>query len=304
MFQVTILGSSAALPMYNRHLACQVLQAGKQNVMIDCGEGSQFQCQRYGVSFHKLDMILISHLHGDHFYGLIALINNMHMVGRTQPLYIFSPPDLADVIRLQLKVSQSVLKFELHFTPLPTDSTAVFFEDETLTISTIPLQHRIKPCNGFLLREKTKPLNIKPQTLPADTPKEVYLTLKKGQNVIDEQGKIVYKFEDYTYTPPSFSYAYCSDTIYDEQIIPIIEGIDLLYHEATFLHEDIEKAQLTYHTTAKQAAQIAQKAGVKQLLIGHISARYANIEPLLEEAQAIFPNTLFATEGNIFTINA
>ncbi len=300
MLQVTILGSSAALPMYGRHLACQVLESGRQAIMIDCGEGTQYQCQRFSVSFHHLHMVLISHLHGDHFFGLIGLLNSMHMMGRKQGLHICAPPDLADVIRLQLKVSQSVLGYELWFNALPTDSTAIFYEDDLLSISTIPLMHRIKPCNGFLIREKLKQPNIKPNSLPADTPKETYITLKQGRDVVDEAGKMLYKFEDYTYIPPSYAYAYCSDTIYDERIVPIVEGVDLLYHEATFLHEDLEKAIQTCHTTAKQAAQIALQANVKHLIIGHISARYANSEPLLEEAQAVFPHTSFGTEGKTF----
>jgi len=296
------LGSSAALPTTHRYLSSQVVQAGARLIMVDCGEGTQYQCIRYGMSMHKIDMVLISHLHGDHFYGLIGLLGSMHMVGRTQTLQIYAPPDLADVIRLQLKVSNTVLRYELVFVALPADSVESVFEDDTLTIQTIPLRHRIKPCNGFLLREKVKKPNIIPQILPADTPKEVYITLKQSKDVLDVDGKVLYKWEDYTYIPPSYSYAYCSDTIYNEAIVPIIQGVDVLYHEATFLQEDLSKAIDTYHTTARQAAQIALLAGVKQLIIGHISARYHSHEPHLEEARAVFANTSFAIEGETFWV--
>lgn len=302
MFSLTILGSSAALPLYGRHNASQVIKAGKQFIMIDCGEGTQHQCLKYGVSMHKLDMILISHLHGDHFFGLIALLSSMHMVGRTQKLSLYAPKDLAEVIRLQLKVTDSIFRYEIDFHALPEDSHELIFEDDTLTIHTIPLQHRIKPCNGFLLREKPKNIQLKPQALPANTDREAYIKLKNGQNVLDEAGEILYKWEDYTFIPPSASYAYCSDTAYLPALVPIIEGVDLLYHEATFLHEDLQRAIETNHSTALQAGEIALQAKVGKLIIGHISAKYPNIEPLLAEAQSIFPETVFGAEGETFTI--
>jgi ribonuclease Z len=300
MFQLTILGSSAALPLYGRHNTSQIVQAGKQLIMIDCGEGTQHQCLRYGVSFHKLDMILISHLHGDHFFGLVALLSTMHMVGRTQKLYIFAPQDLAEVIRLQLKVTDSVFRYEIIFKPLPNEGQETIWEDDTLTISTLPLQHRIKPCNGFLLKEKPKKPQLKPQTLPENSPKEYYIRLKAGEDITDEIGNILYKAEEHTFIPPHVSYAYCSDTAYTPSLVPLIKGIDILYHEATFLHEDLVKATETYHSTALQAGLMAQQAEVGKLIIGHISAKYPSPAPLLAEAQKVFANTIFAEEGETF----
>lgn len=297
---LTILGSSAALPLYKRHNASQVLQAGKRMIMIDCGDGTQHQCTRYGVSLHKLDMLLISHLHGDHFFGIFALLNNMQMVGRTQKFYIFAPPDLADLLRLQFKVTDSVFRFEIVFKGLPTDSTDVFFEDDSITIATLPLNHRIKPCNGFLVREKVKPTKIKPNSLPPDLAGAVYISLKNGQDVYDEAGKLLYRAEDYTFVPPSMSYAYCSDTAYTPSLVPLLAGVDMLYHEATFMQEDLTRAIETYHSTTEQAGQIALDAGVGKLLIGHISAKYPDYEPLLQETRKIFPNTEFAVEGERF----
>lgn len=299
---LTILGSSAALPLYKRHNASQVLRMGKQLIMIDCGEGTQYQCTRYGVSLHKLDMLLISHLHGDHYFGIFALLNNMQMVGRTQKLYIFAPPDLADLLRLQFKVSDSNFRFEIVFQGLPTDSTEVFFEDESITIATLPLDHRIKPCNGFLIREKVKPVKIKPHSLPPDLSGAVYISLKNGQDVYDEAGKLLYRAEDYTYIPSSVSYAYCSDTAYAPSLVPLIADVDVLYHEATFMQEDLARAIETYHSTTVQAGQIALEAGVGKLIIGHISAKYPDYEPLLQEARQVFPNTYFAVEGETFVL--
>jgi ribonuclease Z len=297
---LTILGSSAALPLYKRHNASQVLRMGKRLIMIDCGDGTQYQCTRYGVSLHKLDMLLISHLHGDHYFGIFALLNNMQMVGRTQKFYIFAPPDLADLLRLQFKVSNSHFKFEIVFKGLPTDSTEVFFEDDTITIATLPLDHRITPCNGFLIREKVKPVKIKPHSLPPDLAGTVYISLKNGQDIYDEAGKLLYRAEDYVFIPPSFSYAYCSDTAYAPSLVPLIMGVDILYHEATFMQADAGRATETYHSTTEQAGQIALDAGVGKLIIGHISAKYSDYEPLLQETREIFANTYFAVEGETF----
>jgi ribonuclease Z len=281
-----------------------VVQAGTQLVMIDCGEGTQHQCLRYGVSFHKLDMILISHLHGDHFFGLVALLSTMHMVGRTQQLYIFAPQDLAEVIRLQLKVTDSVFRYEIIFKPLPTEGQEIIWEDETLSISTIPLRHRIKPCNGFLLCEKPKKPQLKPQTLPEGSPKEYYIQLKAGKDILDNMGNILHRVEEHTFIPHAVSYAYCSDTAYTPALVPLLKGVDILYHEATFLHEDIGRATETYHSTALQAGLIAQQAEVGKLIIGHVSAKYPSHEPLLAEAQKVFAHTVFAEEGETFVFDA
>jgi ribonuclease Z len=301
MLHLTILGNSAALPTHGRFTTAQYLSTDHNRFLIDAGEGVQMQLQRYRLSPHKINHILISHLHGDHYLGIFGLLSSMQLHSRQEPLNIFAPADLADLIRLNLKASGTVLNFPVHFSALPTDSTAVFYEDEAIQVAAIPMNHRIKPCNGFLFIEKPKKRNVLADHLPADTPFQVFIQLKNGEDVLHESGEMLYSVEDYTVLPPSYRFAHCSDTLFHEKIIDQISGVDLLYHEATFAQADIQKALQTHHSTALQAATIAQLAEVKKLLIGHFSSRYADFKALLSEAVSIFPNTYLAIEGETFS---
>lgn len=296
-FQLTILGSSGALPAYGRFPSSQYLNIQRQHFLIDCGEGIQTQLKRYSLPTHKIERIFISHLHGDHYLGLMGLLFSMHLQRRTNPLHIYSQPGLDEIITLQLKYSRSSLNYPLVFHPIMHDRPACIYEDIVLTVHTIPLKHKV-PCTGFLFREKVKPRKIDKEMLSDNMLLEHLAQLKQGKDVYDEAGKLLYANADYTLPPrPSYSFAYCSDTVFDESIVEQIKGVDLLYHEATFMNEHADKATVTLHSTAMQAATIAKEASVKHLLVGHFSARYQQLEPLLEEATSVFPHTALAIEG-------
>ncbi len=241
-------------------------------------------------------------MHGDHYLGLTGLLFSMHLQRRTTELHIYSQPGLDEIITLQLKYSKSSLNYPLIFHPIIGTKTDCLFEDEGIAIRTIPLIHKVS-CTGFLFREKLKPRKIDKEKLVKDMRLEYIAQLKKGQDIYNEDGSLLFKNEDFTLPPRlSYSYAYCSDTVYSEKIIEIVAEVDLLYHESTFMDEHEDKAKLTLHTTASQAAKIASKANVKNLLLGHFSARYKDLNPLLQEAKTIFKNTHLAIEGETFDL--
>ncbi len=301
-FKLTILGSSGALPAYGRFPSCQFLELQNQFFLIDCGEGAQLQLMKYQLPYHKLHSIFISHLHGDHYLGLMGLLFSMHLQRRSNDLHLYSHRGLDEIILLQLKFSSSVLNFKLIFHLLEPDSQHLIVDEEAFTVETIPLRHKIS-CSGFLFREKKKPRRINKEKLQPGMLLQHIAVLKTGKDVLDDHGNVLYKNEDFTLSPrPSYSYAYCSDTCYHEKIAKQIQGVDLLYHEATFMEEEQDKAKETLHSTAKQAAMIAKTAGVDKLLIGHFSARYRELDPLLQEAQSLFPATELATEGKIIEL--
>ncbi len=296
-FSVTILGSSGALPAYGRLPSSQYLTIQNRHFLIDCGEGTQMQLMRYQIPYHKINHIFISHLHGDHYLGLTGLLFTMHLLRRENNLHLYAPKGLDEIITLQLKHSKSVLRFTIIFHPTDTQNQTLLFEDDTLTIETIPLVHKI-PCCGFLFREKIKPHRIDKKKLPPGILLQHIVMLKSGKNVIDDRGTLLYLNEEYTLPPHhSFSYAYCSDTAYTEKITEQIRGIDLLYHEATFMEDEKDKADETKHSTARQAALQAKQGEVGKLIIGHFSARYKDLMPLLDEARAVFPETALVSEG-------
>jgi ribonuclease Z len=301
-FELKILGSSSATPSYNRNHTAQILTIGNQLNLIDCGEGTQMQLMRYKVKHQRISNIFISHLHGDHFFGLFGLLSTMHLQQRTTPLTIFGPPGLADILTLQFKYSNTHYSFKLEFCELDTTVYAQIFEDKYITVHTLPMQHRVSCC-GFLFREKPKPRHLVKAKLPAFLTPPQLIRLKNGEDVLDEEGNILVRNEDVTSEPNrSRTYAYCSDTRYKEDLLPYLKGVDLLYHEATFLDNMQERATYTYHSTARQAGTLAQKAGVKRLIIGHFSARYKDLTPLLEEAKAVFDNTHLAIEGKTISL--
>ncbi len=301
IFELTILGANAAIPTHGRFPTSQILCINHRYYMIDCGEGTQIQLFRYKIKINKIHAIFISHLHGDHYLGLMGLLNTMNLHGRTEPLYLHAPKGLQEIIILQLKYSHSILSYPLYFIETNQEESLFLFEDEKVTVHTIPLLHRI-PCCGFLFREKEKDKNLIKEKIPIDFPIAGRIALKKGENF--EYNNQIFKNEDYTKEPnKSRSYAFCSDTIYLPSLTKIIQNVDLLYHEATFTQVHENRAAQTFHSTGQQAALIAKEANVGKLLLGHFSTRYYDLSPLLEEAQAIFPNSDLAMEGETFSVN-
>ncbi|MCF8415100.1 MAG: ribonuclease Z [Crocinitomicaceae bacterium] len=302
-FEVTILGSGAAIPTQRRNPTSQYIVCNDRHILIDCGEGTQMQIRKYGVKFQRINHILISHLHGDHFFGLVGLISTMHLMGRDKGLSIYGPEELEQILRLQLEVGAAKLDFEINFVKLNGKDSGVIFEDKLIEISYFPLKHRI-PTNGFVIREKVKERRLNPLKIEGSGLQFEHMhRLKKGEDILLENGKTL-KNNKYTLDPhPSFSYAYCSDTAYAEKIVSYIQGVSLLYHEATFIEKDIERARATFHSTARQAAEIAKKAGVGKLIVGHLSARYESTSDHLHEAMQVFENSEVVEDGRTYQVS-
>jgi ribonuclease Z len=301
-FELKILGSASATPTAGRHPTAQVLTVGASNYLIDCGEGTQWQMLEYRVRPHHMRAIFISHLHGDHYFGLFGLLGTMHLQGRTQPLAIIGPPGLDEVLVTQARVSDMKPGFAMEFIAVNTEINAVVYEDENITVSTLPMRHRI-PCTGYLFAEKQRRANLLKEKLPAGLTPAQLARLAQGEDLeADEQQPGLRHADVSTPAPAPRRYAFFSDTLYTPSLAPYIQGVDLLYHEATFLEEMRDRAAQTNHSTARQAAQIALAADVKQLLLGHFSSRYKALEPLLDEAQAVFPDTRLAIEGLVVSL--
>lgn len=302
--RVKILGSNSATPAHRRHHTSQLVNVEGKYYLIDCGEATQLQLKRYKLRAQRINNIFISHLHGDHYLGLMGLLSSMHLMGRNKPLNLYGPKGLQEIITLQLKYSDTVFNYEVNFHEVNTEKHQLIHEDELVTVHSIPLDHRIS-CSGFLISEKPKSRRIIREAIPEDFSIRNIIRLKKGEDVYSDEGDLLYKNEDVTLPPrQTFQYAYCSDTKYNESIIPIIEGADMLYHESTFLEEHMDRASTTYHSTAKEAANIAKKANVGKLLLGHFSARYKDIEPLQEEAREVFKESYLAIEGEEFILDS
>ncbi|WP_109831472.1 ribonuclease Z [Reichenbachiella versicolor] len=302
-YTVKILGSNASIPAHNRNQTAQLLTMMQVPFLIDCGEGTQLQLKKYKIKAQKIDHIFISHLHGDHYYGLIGLISSMHLYGRTKDLNIYGPPGLGEIITVNLKHSQTFLNYKINMKEWTPNESELLFENQNITIHSFPLNHRIN-CSGFVFREKPKKRRIDKKKLTNEITPLMILRLKSGEDILDDDGDIRFSSKAYTLPPaPSVSYAFCSDTKYDESIIPYIKGVNLLYHESTFMNDMKERAEITYHSTAKQAAEIAKKAEVDRLLIGHYSTRYKNLQPMLEEAKTVFEETLLSIEGNDYEVS-
>lgn len=258
------------------------------------------QLMRYQIPIQKIDHIFISHLHGDHYLGLMGLLFSMHLQRRTNDLHLYSQKGLDEIILLHLKYSKSTLNFAIVFHVFDASQSAIIHEDEMVTVHTIPLVHKL-PCAGFLFREKTKSRKINKEKLKEGMLLQHIALLKTGADVYDESGKLVYRNSDFTLPPtPPLSYAFCSDTAWNENMIEQIRGVNLLYHEATFMEDEKEKAIETKHSTTADAANMALRCEAKKLVIGHFSARYRELEPMLMEAREIFANTELAIEGNSF----
>ena len=301
---LTILGCHSATPRVNSHPTAQLLEIKNHNFLIDCGENTQVQLRRYKIKFTKIKHIFISHLHGDHIFGLVGLISTFRLLNRESELNIYGPKGLKEIITLQLKLSNSWTQYPLLFHELTATKSELVFEDSKVEIHTIPLNHRIY-TNGFLFKEKLGERKLNMVAIHQNKEIEIcdYQNLKIGRDFTLKNGTIL-KNEALTLDPPKpLSYAFCSDTSYFPEIIPIIKNVNCLYHETTFLKDKEELANSTKHSTASQAASIAKQANVKQLIIGHYSGRYKNIELFKTEAQVIFKNTLLAEAGKIFEIN-
>ena len=278
----------------------QLLEINNRMFLIDCGEGTQVQLRKNKIKFSKINQVFISHLHGDHFFGLIGLISTFSLLGRTTDLHVYGPKGIKEIILLQLKLSNSWTNYGLFFHELDSEESVTIFEDEKVLVTTIPLQHRVY-TNGFLFQEKAgaRKLNMD-AVLNYEIESCYYQKIKNGKDIILEDGRIIPNSE-LTFDPiPPKSYAFCSDTVYHEPVIPIIENVDVLYHESTFLESEESLAQKTLHSTAKEAARIALKANVKQLILGHYSTRYESINLFKEEAETIFPEVLLAEDGISF----
>ncbi len=301
-FKINILGCGSATPTLRRNPTAQVVNVLERHFLIDCAEGTQLQMRKFGIKFQRINHIFISHLHGDHYLGLVGFISTLHLLGRTKDLHIYAPEALGDIIFSQLKASKSFLSYHIEFHPLTSQKNELIFEDNLVTVHTIPLKHRIY-CNGFLIKEKEHPYRLDIKAVEAHKiPIAWYHRLKKGEDYIENGVKI--PLSTLTLPPvPSRSYAFCSDTAYHESIIPIIKGTNLLYHEATFLEKHEARAKKTFHSTVKQAAKIAKKAEVKQLIFGHYSARYKNTTDFEIEASSIFENSKAVEDGAEFSID-
>lgn len=297
---LTILGCYAATPRTFTNPTSQVLEINNRLFLIDCGEGTQVQLRKNKVKFSAINQIFISHLHGDHLYGLIGLVSTFNLLNRNNPLTIYGPVGVKEIIKLQLKLSNSWPQYELNFVELSSTESELIFEDDKVTVKTIPLKHRVY-TNGFLFQEKRKErkLNIdKVQEYEIETC--YYQNIKNGKDITLDDGRVIPN-EVLTFDPPEpKSYAFCSDTMYSENIIPIIKEVNVLYHESTFLDSEEHLAEKTMHSTAKEAARIALKANVGQLVLGHYSTRYASIELFKEEAQTVFKNTILGDDGAYF----
>jgi ribonuclease Z len=298
--KVTILGCYAATPRTITNPTSQVLEIKNRLFLIDCGEGTQVQLRKNKIKFSKINHIFISHLHGDHFFGLIGTISTFALLGRTTDLHIYGPKGVKEIITLQLKLSNSWTTYKLFFHELESKESEIIYEDEKVIVKTIPLKHRVY-TNGFLFQEKIGERRLDMNAVhdfEIDTC--YYQNIKNGKDITLDDGRVIANSK-LTYDPdPALSYAFCSDTKYNEGIIPLINNVSVLYHESTFLDSEEALASKTMHSTAKEAARIALKANAKQLILGHYSTRYDSIDLFKEEAETIFKEVLLADDGKSF----
>lgn len=300
--QLTILGCHSATPRVNAHPTAQYLEINNRHFLIDCGEGTQRQMRKYKVGFSKINHIFISHLHGDHFFGLIGLISTYGILNREKDLHIFGPKGIKKITEMQLKISGSHVKYNLIFHELTSTKSELIFEDDKIEVRTIPLHHRVY-TNGYLFTEKPKALKLHIDNIKNYDEIDTcdYHNIKAGKDFTLSTGEIVPNSE--LTLPPTkpLSYAFCSDTKYKPNIVPIIKNVDLLYHEATFLKDREDLCERTKHSTAEQAATIARDAKAGKLIVGHYSSRYQNIEDFKTEAQTVFSNVELAETGKRYT---
>lgn len=300
MLAVTILGNNSAIPAFDRNPTSQVLQTPDESFLIDCGEGTQMQLAKYKIKRSRINHIFISHLHGDHYFGLIGLLTSMSLLNRTQDLHLHAPPPLEQLIKLQLDFASTHLSFNLHFHALQNEGLIV--DGNKMTVECFQVKHRID-CWGFLFREKKNPRKLDAERAKIyEIPAAFYENLQRGEDYITKKGTIVPNEEVTIAAPKGRSYAYCADTIFDESLADKVKEVDLLYHETTYLKDLHERAAARFHSTTVQAGSIAKKACAKKLLIGHFSSKYEMLDDFLTETREVFENTELAIEGSCFMI--
>lgn len=301
-FELTILGCNSAIPANNRFPTAQVLHIRGHLYLIDCGEGTQVRMRDNRIKRSKINQIFISHLHGDHIYGLIGLLSSYGLNGRKEPLHIYCPPNLDEIINIQIKHTGHPFPFPLEFHITDPSQHQLIFEDKVVEVYTIPLKHRV-PTHGFLFREKKQPDSMLGKKINRyNIPFQDIAKIKEGNDWTSPDGQVIPHSELTTPAPLPRSYAFCSDTLYDEGIVPLIKNVDLLYHESTFVHAEVELAKKTMHSTALQAGEIAKQAEVGRLVLGHYSSRYIELDELVGEARSVFPNTELGLEGKRFEV--
>jgi ribonuclease Z len=301
-FSVTILGSSSALPTSQRFPTSQIVRLNEQLFLVDCGEGTQIQLRRFGFKMGRINHIFISHLHGDHIYGLPGLISSLALYGKKGELHIHAHSELQPMMEGMMKFMNEITDLKVIYHPLNFRRNSVVFEDKRIRITSFPLKHRIACC-GFLFQELASDLHIDKQALERyEIPVSQRLNIKNGADLILPDGTVIPNGEITLPAKAPRSYAFCTDTIVQKKIVPVIEGVDLLYHEATFAGDLADLAKKTFHTTSVQAAELARSANVKRLILGHFSSRYKNVDALIEEARAIFPETHAANDGDNFEL--
>lgn len=302
-FRIHVLGCGCATPSLRHNLSSQVIEMRDKFFMIDCGEGTQLQLRHHRIRFNNLNAIFITHLHGDHCFGLLGMISTFGLLGRTAPIHVYAPRDLEDIMNRQIACFCPALSFKVVFHAVDTEHSCVVYDDRSLTVTSIPLSHRV-PCAGYLFCEKpTLPHIDRAACDFYRVPTSQYQNIKEGASFLTSDGQTIPSSQLTRPADPPRSYAYCSDTAYKPDICPLIHGVSLLYHEATFGEDKLSSANLYKHSTAKQAAQIAKQAEAKRLMLGHFSPRYDDETVLLREAQEIFPNTLLANERETVEIN-
>ena len=301
-FKIHILGCGSALPTLSHYASSQVVEIREKLFMVDCGEGTQMQLRRNKIRFTKLQAVFISHLHGDHCFGLIGMISTFGMLGRTAPFHVYAPEALGPILQIQLDFFCKGLGFEVKFHPIDTTRKIVIYEDRSLTVETIPLEHRTPTC-GFLFREKPKLRHINREMIDCyEVPLSQLNNIRAGMDWTTPEGVIIPNERLTTPADPSRAYAYCSDTRYIPTLHELITGVDTLYHESTYAEDNASRAQLYWHSTARQAAIVARDAHVGKLLLGHFSARYDDDKCLLDEAKAVFKNSWLTSEGLVFNV--
>ena len=300
MLAVTILGNNSAVPAFDRHPTSQVVTLDGNNYLVDCGEGTQIQMINYKIRRSKISHVFISHLHGDHYFGLIGLINSFGLLNHQQELHVFGPSPLKEIIEIQLKVAETSLCYQLHLHSIT--EAATLLDDERITVECFRTNHRIE-CYGFVFREKRPPRKLNPEKAKEfEIPSSFYDRLKNGEDYMRKDGILIRNEQVTEAAEKGKVYAFCADTKYDESILPYIKDADMIYHETTYLDSLRERAEARFHSTTRQAATIAQKAGVKKLLIGHFSSKYDTLEEFESEAREVFPNTELALEGVAYKV--
>ncbi len=300
---VLILGSGSALPTLNSNQSAQLVETESELYLIDCGEGTQIELRRRKVRIQRINHIFISHLHGDHFFGLVGLMSTLHLLGRTKDLHIHAPKGLEEIIRIQFRDAGSHLSYQTFFHEM-NGSNQLIHEDKNVQVRSLPLKHRI-PTFGFLFKEQQKDRKLDPEALKEyKVPNFARKAISKGEDYTNEEGKVIANEKLSFPLEAPVQYAYCSDTAYSEELLQLLPEVELLYHESTFLEKDRERASKTYHSTAKDAARIANLSGAKKLLLGHFSNRYKSRESFLKEARPIFPDSYIAEEGERYIVGA